>query len=92
MSLPQELYIICQKSQCWAWKIFFQVVDQGKSRDSQTMWAIAIALGCRPELEGMFLLCKIPNTLDIGLGGIDLVLTWKPPPGGLGLIEAEGCT
>lgn len=56
------------------------------------MWAIAIALDCRPELEGMFLLRKIPNTPDIGLGRIELVLTWKPPPEGLALIEAEGCT
>lgn len=65
---------------------------RGVSETPQTIEAITVAFGCFPEVEGKFLLLKIPCTSDIGLGGSELDLTWKPHPRGLALIVPESAT
>lgn len=48
---------------------------RGVLETPQTIEAITVAFGCFPEVEGKFLLLKIPCTSDIGLGGSELDLT-----------------
>lgn len=40
---------------------------------TQTVWAIAVALGYCPELEGKTLLLKAPHVLDPGRNGGELI-------------------
>ena len=52
------------------WKPAFELLVRGAQKIPLTKKAIAIVLGCFPELEGKTLLLKTPCTLDTGLRGI----------------------
>lgn len=46
-------------------------------------YVITNVLGSLPELEGKILSMKMPHMLAMGLGGLELELTWEPLPWGL---------
>lgn len=50
----------------------------GVQDSSKIIKTLAIALGCRPEVEGESLLLKTPSTLDTELGRLQLDLIQKP--------------
>ena len=54
------------------------VVGQGYPRVYQT--GVNVDLGCLPEFQGKSLLMKTPCISDPVLKGIEMELTWKPPP------------
>lgn len=43
-------------------------------------YVIINVLGSLPELEGKILLMKVPHMLAMGLGVLELELTWEPRP------------
>lgn len=49
-------------------------------KTTKLIQAIFLALGCLLEPEGKILLLKIPQPLDIGLGGNQEGTHWKPSP------------
>lgn len=55
----------------------FELLVRGIQKIPGTMKAIAIAIGCCPELEGKTLLLRF-YSLQKGLEGIKLELTWRP--------------
>lgn len=65
-----------------AWETTLAAVGLGRPRDS---WDNMAYCQCLPELEGKTLLMKTPCTWDTRVGGIGLVMTWKPPSWGLTL-------
>lgn len=50
---------------------------------------IVLVFGCLAALIGHSLILKATHSLDRGLGGIELEMTWKSPCGGLALIVSE---
>lgn len=61
------------------WKYLFLLLVREVQEVLKTIYIIAIALICLHKLRSKYLLLKIPYTSFIGLGGIDLKLTWKTP-------------
>lgn len=66
-----------------------KILVRGVKDTPQTIQGIAITLCCLLEVEIKNLLLNSHQTLDTGLGGIQLERHWKPPPGGLALTVAE---
>lgn len=56
----------------------------------KTILAIAVALGCLPDIEGKSLRLKTSCAPNTGFRGLLLCLSWKLPPWGLTCIVPEG--
>lgn len=58
----------------------FDLLVRGYLETPRKEYVIDLVLGCFPEFEEKILFLKIAHTVDTGLRGIVLELTWKPSP------------
>ena len=78
-SYPKSHRLFNKNSRARHGKPPFELLVRGAQKIPLAGKAIAIVLGCLPELEGKTLLLKTPCTLDTGRGGISVELTRNPP-------------